>query len=197
MTPAIFAVDGGNSKADVALVAIDGTLLSVLRGPPISHQAVGLERGLDNLETSAGEALRLAGLDAGRRPVSPLGVYALAGADLPSDIRLLDRGLRGRGLTDELVLLNDTHAALRAGSDRPWGVAVVCGAGINGQGVGPTGRIIRFAGVGEFSGDRGGGGDVGRAALAGVDPGTRRPRSPDEPGEAGPGLLSASSAPTP
>ena len=134
MTPAIFAVDGGNSKADVALVAIDGTLLSVLRGPPISHQAVGLERGLDNLETSAGRALRLAGLDAGRRPVSPLGVYALAGADLPSDIRLLDRGLRGRGLTDELVLLNDTHAALRAGSDRPWGVVVVCGAGINGQG---------------------------------------------------------------
>ena len=43
---------------------------------------------------------------------------------------------------------------------------MVCGAGINGQGVGPTGKIIRFAGVGEFSGDRGGGGDVGRAALA-------------------------------
>lgn len=166
MTPAIFAVDGGNSKADVALVAIDGRLLSVLRGPPISHQAVGLEQGLDNLETSAGRALRLAGLDADRRPVAPLGVYALAGADLPSDIRLLDRGLRGRGLTDELVLLNDTHAALRAGSDRPWGVAVVCGAGINGQGVGPTGKVVRFAGVGEYSGDRGGGGDVGRAALA-------------------------------
>ena len=42
---------------------------------------------------------------------------------------------------------------------------MVCGAGINGQGVGPTGKIVRFAGVGEYSGDRGGGGDVGTAAL--------------------------------
>ena len=166
MTPAILAVDGGNSKADVALIGADGSLLAAVRGPTISHQVVGLEAGLDNLESSVGEALRLAGLDAKRRPVARLGIHALAGADLASDVRLLDRGLRRRGLTDEVVVLNDAHAALRAGSDRAWGVAVVCGAGINGLGVGPTGRVVRFAGVGEYSGDRGGGGDVGTAALA-------------------------------
>lgn len=164
--PAILAVDGGNSKADVALVAADGSLLAVVRGPSVSHQAVGLEPGLDNLEASVGLALRAAGLDADRRPVARLGIHTLAGADLPSDVRMLERGLRGRGLTDEVVVLNDTHAALRAGSDRPWGVAVVCGAGINGLGVGPTGKVVRFAGVGEYSGDRGGGGGVGTAALA-------------------------------
>lgn len=163
MTAAILAVDGGNSKADVALVAADGTLLAVVRGPTISHQAVGLVPGLDSLEISVGQALRLAGMEADARPVAGLGIHALAGADLPSDVRLLDRGLRGRGLTDEVVVLNDTHAALRAGSDRAWGVAVVCGAGVNGLGVGPTGKVVRFASVGEFSGD---GGDVGMAALA-------------------------------
>jgi N-acetylglucosamine kinase-like BadF-type ATPase len=166
VTPAILAVDGGNSKADVALVAADGSLLAVVRGPSVSHQAVGLEAGLDNLEASVARVLRLAGLDADRRPVARLGIHALAGADLPSDVRMLERGLRGRGLTDEVVVLNDTHAALRAGSDRSWGVAVVCGAGINGLGVGPTGKVVRFAGVGEYSGDRGGGGGVGTAALA-------------------------------
>ena len=166
MTPAILAVDGGNSKADVALVAADGTLLAAVRGPTVSHQAIGLEAGLDALVASVGRALVEAGLAPERRPVAGLGVYALAGADLPSDIRLLERGLRRRALTSETIVLNDTHAALRAGSDRTWGVAVVCGAGINGQGVGPTGRIIRFAGVGEYSGDRGGGSDVAMDALA-------------------------------
>ena len=39
---AVLAVDGGNSKADVALVARDGTILGAVRGPTISHQAVPL-----------------------------------------------------------------------------------------------------------------------------------------------------------
>jgi N-acetylglucosamine kinase-like BadF-type ATPase len=164
--PAILAVDGGNSKADVALVAGDGTLLAAVRGPTVSHQAVGLEPGFDNLETSVGAALRQAGLDPKRRPVAALGIYALAGADLPRDIRMLERDLRGRGLTDQAVVLNDTHAGLRAGTDRPWGVVVVCGAGTNGLGIGPTGRVVRFAAVGAHSGDRGAGGGMAIEALA-------------------------------
>lgn len=163
--PAILAVDGGNSKADVALVAADGSLLAAVRGPTISHQAVGLRRGLDALERTTESALTSAGLDPAMRPVAGLGIHALAGADLPRDVRSLRRGLRQRGLTDELVVLNDTHAALRAGSDRSWGVAVICGAGVNGLGIGPTGRQVRFAAVGEYAGDRGGGDDVAMAAL--------------------------------
>ena len=46
---AILAVDGGNSKADVALVAADGTLLAAIHGPTISHQQVGLAQGMANL----------------------------------------------------------------------------------------------------------------------------------------------------
>jgi N-acetylglucosamine kinase-like BadF-type ATPase len=166
VTPDILAVDGGNSKADIALVTADGTLLAAVRGPTISHQAVGLEAGLDNLESSVATALTRAKLPPDRRPVAELAIHALAGADLPGDVRLLERGLRGRALTQQIVVLNDTHAALRAGSDRSWGVVVVCGAGVNGLGVGPTGKVVRFAGVGEFSGDRGGGSGVGSEALA-------------------------------
>ena len=40
---AVLAVDGGNSKADVVLVAADGRLLARVVGPTVSHQAVGLE----------------------------------------------------------------------------------------------------------------------------------------------------------
>ena len=34
--PAVLAVDGGNSKTDVALVAADGTLLGSARGPGVT-----------------------------------------------------------------------------------------------------------------------------------------------------------------
>ena len=55
---------------------------------------------------------------------------------------------------------------LRAGTERGWGVAVVCGAGINCVGVGPDGRHVRFPALGAISGDWGGGYDVGMAALS-------------------------------
>jgi N-acetylglucosamine kinase-like BadF-type ATPase len=60
---------------------------------------------------------------------------------------------------------NDTFAVLRAGTERGWGVAVVCGAGINCVGVSPDGRHARFPALGTISGDWGGGYDVGLAAL--------------------------------
>ena len=46
---AVLAVDGGNSKTDVALCTADGELLAAVRGPTTSHQAVGLDVGLDRL----------------------------------------------------------------------------------------------------------------------------------------------------
>ncbi len=55
---------------------------------------------------------------------------------------------------------------LRAGTERGWGVAVVCGAGINCVGVAPDGRQSRFPALGWSTGDWGGGYDVGVAAVS-------------------------------
>jgi N-acetylglucosamine kinase-like BadF-type ATPase len=180
---AVLAVDGGNSKADVALVARDGTLLAAVHGPTISHQQVGLQAGMANLlalvtralaglaggpgggtggGTDAGDAAPHAG--GGR--AAGLGVYCLAGADYPSDVRLLRRGIEDLGLTPETIVLNDTFAALRAGTHRPWGVALICGRGINGCAVAPDGRRARFDAIGTYSGDWGGGHGIGQAGLA-------------------------------
>ena len=38
MLPAVLAVDGGNSKTDVALVGEDGTLLAQVRGPGVPNR---------------------------------------------------------------------------------------------------------------------------------------------------------------
>ena len=156
----VLAVDGGNSKTDVALVADDGALLAAVRGPTISHQAVGLDEGMTRLEKLAGKVGAFVD-----RPAA-VGVFTLAGADYASDVRLLRRGIERLAIVREVVVVNDTMAALRAGSRRPWGIALICGQGVNGVGVAPDGRVARFDGVGDISGDWGGGTSVGLAAQA-------------------------------
>ena len=135
-------------------------LLAAVRGPTVSHQAVGLDEGMERLGRLAAEVG--ASVD---RPAA-VGVFALAGADYPSDVRLLQRGIEQLGIAREVVVVNDTMAALRAGSRRPWGIALICGQGVNGVGVAPDGRVVRFDGVGDISGDWGGGTSLGLAAQA-------------------------------
>ena len=159
--PPILAVDGGNSKADVALVGADGRLLAAVRGETISHQAVPLAVGVRRLSELV-SAVR----DAAATSVEPgQAIYCVAGADYPSDIRLLRSAFAAAVPTPASLVLNDTFAALRAGTTRPWGIALICGQGINGAAVAPNGRRVRFAGVGDISGDWGGGTSMGQAGL--------------------------------
>jgi N-acetylglucosamine kinase-like BadF-type ATPase len=174
--PAILAVDGGNSKADLALVAADGTLLGALRAPSISHQAVGLDAGMRTLRESAERLLDAgsaqvarAGAGAGAvvaGAVAEAGVFALAGADFPEDVRLLRRAIESTAVTRSTEVLNDTFGALRAGTERPWGLVLICGQGINAAAIAPNGRRARFDSIGEYSGDWGGARSLGNEALA-------------------------------
>ncbi len=90
----------------------------------------------------------------------------LAGADLPSEVDLLTRTHRRRGLGRHGHRGdNDTVALLRAGTDAADAVAVVCGAGINCVGRSADGRTARFPSLGSLSGDWGGGRDLAKLAL--------------------------------
>lgn len=160
----VLAVDGGNSKTDVALVATDGRLLAAVRGGSSSHQAVGLAAGMERLAGLVADVTARAGLE--QRP--ELAVYTLAGADTTADIKLLTRALADRGFAEGDLILNDAFGALRAGTDRTWGVVVICGHGVNAAGVAPNGRTARLDALGNISGDWGGGTDVGWQALAGA-----------------------------
>jgi N-acetylglucosamine kinase-like BadF-type ATPase len=166
LTTSILAVDGGNSKTDVALVAPDGRLLAAVRGPTTSHQAVGLEAGIDRLVGLVEDVARKAGLDPSARPLSTLGVHAIAGADFTADVRMLERALAGARLSERDVVVNDCIGALWAGASEGWGIALICGQGINGAAIAPDGRTARFDGVGDISGDWGGGTSVGMEGLA-------------------------------
>jgi N-acetylglucosamine kinase-like BadF-type ATPase len=161
---AILGVDGGNSKTDVALVGPDGRLVAAVRGPTTSHQQVGLVAGADRLAALVREARMLGGVPDEAEPAQ-VAVYALAGADTPADDRRLTHALDARGLARDNLVLNDAFAPLRAGSEEGWGVALICGSGMNAAGIAPDGRRARLAALGGISGDWGGGGDIGLAAL--------------------------------
>jgi N-acetylglucosamine kinase-like BadF-type ATPase len=157
------AVDGGNSKTDLALVGANGTVLATVRGPGSSPQRIGVDGCLEVLERLVGEAGDRARLD-GR--TADVGEILIAGADLPEEEQALRGALEERNWARSVAVANDTFAVLRAGTERGWGVAIVCGAGINCIGVGPDGRQARFPALGAISGDWGGGEDLGLAGLA-------------------------------
>ena len=163
----ILAVDGGDSKTDVVLLDGAGRLLGARRLPMSSH--LGLDRvgAVDALDAAIRAACRTFKIDPQHKPIADIGVYCLAGADLPIDERRIHRALASRGWTSTSLVRNDTLAVLRAGTDRGWGVAIVCGSGMNAAGVAPDGREVRFPAMGEISGDlAAGGGWIGMMALA-------------------------------
>ncbi|MGW0902510.1 N-acetylglucosamine kinase [Streptomyces sp. NPDC002853] len=159
----VLAIDAGNSKTDVAVVAADGTVVGAARGGGFQPPQVGVETAVDVLEEAVTRALAEAGTDSVEHVSA-----CLANADLPVEERELAAALRRRAWGPSVDVRNDTFAILRAGlleDAEPRGVAVVCGAGINCVGMLPDGRTARFPAIGRMSGDWGGGGGLAEEAL--------------------------------
>ena len=161
----VFAVDGGNSKTDLALLRATGEVLALVRGPESSPHYVGVDGSLAVIERLLGDALRHANVSDGAGPVAAFGELLMAGVDFPTEERELHNAAAARSLAQRIAVGNDTFAVLRAGTTKGWGVAVVCGTGINCVGVSPDGRHARFPALGTLTGDWGGGTDVGLAAV--------------------------------
>ena len=164
MRPAVVAIDGGNSKTDVALVDATGRAVAHVRGPGSSPHALGVDGAAALLDELVAKAAAQAGLPEARGVADIASVY-LAGADIQSETEVLRTAVAAYEWADELVVDNDTLALLRAGTDERDAVAVVCGAGINCVGVRADGRQTRFPSLGRISGDWGGGFQLGDEAL--------------------------------
>jgi N-acetylglucosamine kinase-like BadF-type ATPase len=160
LTASVLAIDAGNSKTDVAVVAADGEVLATARGGGFRPPTVGVGPAVDALADAVTRAYAAAGVS------SVTHVSAcLANADLPVEEEQLAAALHARGWGETVEVRNDTFAILRAGVAEPRGVAVVCGAGINCVGMRPDGRTARFPALGRISGDWGGGWALAEEAM--------------------------------
>ncbi|GGU56191.1 kinase [Streptomyces albospinus] len=166
LTGTALAIDAGNSKTDVALVAMDGRVLGRARGGGFQPPMIGVARAVDVLAPLVASVLAQAG-PTGSGPVDHISAF-LANADLPDEVTGLTAEIARRGWAGTVTVRNDTFALLRAGlpdDGEPLGVAVVCGAGINCAGLGRGGATARFPSIGRISGDWGGGHFLAEEAL--------------------------------
>jgi N-acetylglucosamine kinase-like BadF-type ATPase len=152
-TKAVIAVDGGGSKTDAAIVALDGTVLGRALGPGCSHHFLGVADAVAVIRDVVSSALA----QAGDVDITAAHLY-LTGIDMPEESELIAAGLRPLAwVPPELVVDNDVFALLRAGTDASDACVVVCGTGINGAAIRADGETARILALGHISGDWGGG----------------------------------------
>ncbi len=162
---AVLGIDGGGHKTHAVILGEQGQFLGFGAGGSGNHQIHGLQAALSQIGKAAAQALQAARIDPGEVAV---GCYCLSGADLPEDFALLQEAVGGLGLSRVTQIKNDTLAALRAGTSRPWGVVIICGSGFNAAGRAPDGREIVLPGLGPISGDWGGGQALGMEMVRAV-----------------------------
>lgn len=163
MEPVVIAVDGGGSKTDAVALDLEGGILATARGGGSNPQTIGVEAAVAVVDSVVNDLLEP--LD--HAPVLQANVY-LSGLDLAVEVTTFRTALDPLPWTKggrPFVADNDMFALLRAGTEEPNAVAVVCGTGINCVGVRADGEHARFDALGTISGDWGGGGFLGEQAL--------------------------------
>jgi N-acetylglucosamine kinase-like BadF-type ATPase len=166
--PIVVAVDGGGSKTDAVALGAGGVLLGRARAAGSSPQILGLDGAIAVIDGLMADLL--AQLDHVPGGVRIDGVHAyLSGLDLPEEVTAFRAGIADRPWIPadpaSVVVDNDLFALLRAGTDESDAAAVVCGTGINAVGVRSDGATVRFAALGNYTGDWGGGWQLGEQAL--------------------------------
>jgi N-acetylglucosamine kinase-like BadF-type ATPase len=165
MGPAL-GVEGGGSHSHAVVADADGELLGIgANDDPANWDDVGIEAAAAAIRSCVREALSRAHLEASDIEAS---VFTLAGVDFPKDAERLGGIPAAIGLRDPCRISNDAFAALRAGTDESFGVAVIAGTGSVVAGRDRHGEEFRTIGMGPLFGDFGGSSEVSEAGVTAV-----------------------------
>ncbi|MDP9241922.1 MAG: ATPase [Actinomycetota bacterium] len=162
---AVLGVDGGGTKTHVVVADETGQVLGVAIRGPSNWEEVGLPRAADALDRAVTMALAEAFVQPQDLAAS---VFGLAGVDWESDQLRIGTILRPLQLGGQVDIMNDAYVALRTGTSRSFGVAVIAGTGSVVAGRNPDGETFRTLGLGAYFGDYGGGSDISESALTAV-----------------------------
>jgi len=155
-------VDGGTTRTKAVIGDNAGHIVGSGEGGASNYQIVGLEAAISGITNAVQRVLTAANLSLSQIECA---VFGLSGMDLPKDREVLDAALVTTfpGLVFDLV--NDTWIMLKAGSNKGWGIALVCGGGANACACSRDGTWVTLRGLGYESGLRGGGMDMLRDIL--------------------------------
>lgn len=148
-------VDAGGSKTYAMIADEEGRVIGVGRGGNGNHQK-NREQAEESLRQAVSESLRTSGLTKDQLEYSWFG---LAGADREADFQILRPIISRLGLPRTEISC-DTWNALRSGTEKNYGVVLICGSGVNCAGKNPEGAVYQCGGFGYRFGDFGGGYDL-------------------------------------
>lgn len=148
-------VDGGGSKTYTLITDEHGNIVGKGSSGNGNHQ-IDYEDAKHNIRESVEMALNQAGIE---HSEITFAYFGLAGADREADYKILRPMIAELGFPNHDVNC-DTAIALRAGTDRPYGVVLICGTGTNSAGVNPQRAFFQCGGFSYAFGDFGGGGDL-------------------------------------
>jgi N-acetylglucosamine kinase-like BadF-type ATPase len=162
----LLGVEGNGSYCHAILVDPVGTLLGVgVNDDPANWDDVGIAAAAAAIRSCVIEALEAAGLSTADIEAS---VFALAGVDFPMDEERLSGIPSAIGVGEPHMIVNDSFAALRAGTDGRCGLVVVAGNGSVVAGRNEQGATFRSLGMGPMFGDSGSATDLAEAGVRAV-----------------------------
>lgn len=156
----LVGVDAGGTKTNALAVDEQGNVIGYGVGGQASYHRIGLDAAVSVIGDVCSQALQ------GQR--ADLIAYCLVDCDTDYDHGRLAGEIGKLALSERFDCRNDAFAALRAGSTRPYGVAVVCGTGFNACAIAPDGRQAKLHSLGPLTGDWGGGYSLGEAMFGAV-----------------------------
>jgi len=159
-------VEGGGNHSHAIVVDGGGALLGVGANDDAANwDDVGISAAGAAIRACVLEALDGTGIEPGALSAS---VLAIGGVDFPMDADRLSGIPTAIGLREPFAIKNDAFAALRAGTDEPFGVVVIAGNGTVVAGRNGDGREYRSLGMGPVYGDSGSETDLSQAAVRAV-----------------------------
>jgi len=169
----VAGVDSGGAKT-IALVAdMCGRIVGASRLGDLDGRRPTLAQRMADVAALVRQAIAQAGRDEEQAEAA---VFGLTGADWPDDHEPRAALLRAAGIARSVQVKNDMYVGLRAGTDRPYGVVIGAGSGVNAAAIAPDGREWAFG----YYATAGGGNETAQEALHAAlraDDG-RAPRTP-------------------
>lgn len=147
----VLGVDGGTTKT-IAMVADDqGHILSAARGGGSNWSGEDVEIPMSVVVNVVSEALGKISIDGSQVDI---GVFTLAGADWPEDHERRARVLGAASICRKVIVKNDSFGGLRAGTNKPYGMVIAAGTGMNAAVISPQGLEWAFGYYETFGGAR-------------------------------------------
>ncbi len=162
----VLGVDGGGTKTHYALYDICGRPVDFMVSGPTNHEV--LPDGFTGLRHRLRSDLDALFCRNGLRvDAVENAVFGLAGVDTRRQHEIISAMLQDFGFS-QFILCNDSFLGVKAGCSNGYGVCAINGTGFSVGAIDQQSHMLQIGGLGELTGDEGGGGQMSQRAICAV-----------------------------